>query len=259
MGPALKPVIIACLALQCHTGWARKPPTLPQPPCHCSPPASIHSLHLDEQGFHFTESQTWQEDAAWGGRSGGATSRREHSHRCSVGEHTLHLLGNRPGQEGGQLSSSHIGKSCTVPVLPSRKELRTLTKDTLHPGRCLLGLLPSERCYSVCRDEDKVLSVATITTLNQQKHNPRCNPRSGWNEWRRSWRGTLVACSMRRTWSGRSTPEGQHLIRCWGDKAIRWFEHGQSGDSEYLGKMMLMLDWMPLSFYFYMLLLTNED
>lgn len=91
MGPALKPAIIACLALQCHTGWARKPPTLPQPLCHCSPTASIHILHLDEQGFHFTESQTWQEDAAWGGRLGGVTSRRERSQRCSVGEHTLHL------------------------------------------------------------------------------------------------------------------------------------------------------------------------
>lgn len=69
----------------------------------------------------------------------------------------------------------------------------------------------------------------------------------------------VVAWRMDRTWSWRSTPEGQHLIRCWGDKAIRWFVHGQRGDSEYLGKIMLMLDWMPFSFYFYMLLLTNED
>lgn len=55
--------------VQCHIGWARNPPTLPRPLCRCSPTASIHILHLDEQSFHFTGSQTWQEDAAWGGRA----------------------------------------------------------------------------------------------------------------------------------------------------------------------------------------------
>lgn len=77
----------------------------------------------------------------------------ERSQRSSA-ERTLHLRGCSPRREGVQL-------------LFTQRALQ-LTRDTLHPGRCLLGLLPSERRYGICQEVHKLSSVATNSTQSSE-------------------------------------------------------------------------------------------
>lgn len=179
MGPALKPVIIERFALQrqCVSereqpiGWARRHLPHPTPP---STPSTPHTLHYVAAvqlpastsgltGFNITESQKRQEDAEFWGCFGGETSCAHHAGtalptlRRKTHSTPSWLLGCWPGQEGGQLPSTHTGKRLCL-----SKQAQNINKR--HPGRCLLGLLPSERCYSICQEENKLMSVATNNT-----------------------------------------------------------------------------------------------
>lgn len=125
------------------------PPLLSHTPPHLPSTALLQSNcqhpHLDEQGLISLRAKNGKRDAAFWGCLGGETLCAHHA-----GKELPTLLRETHSTPSWLLAwprrwsaafNSHWKKGCAC-----RNKHRTLTRDTLHPGRCLLWLLPSERC-----------------------------------------------------------------------------------------------------------------